>query len=231
MRDSALSCFMGGKGHCWFYGWNESWRELNIDRGKEKTGMGMGMRREENSIGYLESFKDKTRTSVEEIPQYCRQYSAISKPLFDAGKIQSGLRSAWFLQGLLESSSNEFSIKQDLDDDDESKMDFDTLMHQVLQLCRSKVTMKKARKVGFKTPKNTALVNEMQRCLSHGRDEDASDLMRKMKVRAGATVTQISPDMKEITDAMKRMTINVDNLVSCVSMTAGRFAATVENTI
>jgi hypothetical protein len=174
-----------------------------------------------HSIGYLESFKDKIRTSVEEIPQYCRQYSAISKPLFDAGKIQSSLRSAWFLQGLPEAFSNEFSIRHDLDDDDETKMDFDTLMHQVLQLCRSKVTMKKARKVGFKTPKTTALVDEMQPSLSHGRDEDASDLMRKMKARAGATAKQISPDMEEITDAMKKMTINVDNLVNCVSMTAG----------
>jgi hypothetical protein len=98
-------------------------------------------------------------------------------------------------------------------------MNFDILMHQILQLCRFKITMKKTRKVRFKTFKIIALVDEMQSFLSHERDENASDLMRKMKIRAETTVKQISLDMKKITDVMKKMTINVNNLVNCVFMT------------
>jgi hypothetical protein len=41
-----------------------------------------------------------------------------------------------------------------------------------------------------------------------------------MKIRTEATVKQISLDMKKITDVMKKMTINVNNLVNCVFMTA-----------
>jgi Asp-tRNA(Asn)/Glu-tRNA(Gln) amidotransferase C subunit len=99
-------------------------------------------------------------------------------------------------------------------------MNFDILMHQILQLCRFKITMKKTRKVRFKILKIIALVDEMQSSLSHERDENTSDLMRKMKIRIDATVKQISLDMKKITDVMKKMTINVNNLVNCVFMTA-----------
>jgi Asp-tRNA(Asn)/Glu-tRNA(Gln) amidotransferase C subunit len=99
-------------------------------------------------------------------------------------------------------------------------MNFDILMHQILQLCRFKITMKKTRKVRFKILNIIALVDEMQSFLSHERDENASDLMRKMKIRTEATIKQISFDMKKITDVMKKMTINVNNLVNCVFMTA-----------
>jgi Asp-tRNA(Asn)/Glu-tRNA(Gln) amidotransferase C subunit len=67
-------------------------------------------------------------------------------------------------------------------------MNFDILMHQILQLCRFKITMKKTRKVRFKILKIIALVDEIQSFLSHERDENASDLMRKMKIRAEAIV-------------------------------------------
>jgi hypothetical protein len=173
-----------------------------------------------HSIDYLESFKNKIRISIEKISQYCRQYSVISKSLFDAEKIQSSLRSVWFLQNLLEVFNNEFFIKHDLNDDDEIKMNFDILMHQILQLCRFKITIKKTRKMRFKILKIIALVDEMQLFLSHERDENASDLMRKMKIKVEATVKQISLDMKKITDVMKKMTINVNNLVNYVFMTA-----------
>jgi hypothetical protein len=171
-----------------------------------------------HSIDYLESFKNKIRISIEKISQYCRQYSTISKFLFNAEKIQSSLRSVWFLQNLFEVFSNEFFIKHDLNDDDEIKMNFDILMHQILQLCRFKITMKKTWKVKFKILKIIALVDEMQSFLSHERDENASDLMRKMKIRTEATVKQISFNMKKITDVMKKMTINVNNLVNYVFM-------------
>jgi Asp-tRNA(Asn)/Glu-tRNA(Gln) amidotransferase C subunit len=98
-------------------------------------------------------------------------------------------------------------------------MNFDILMHQILQLCRFKITMKKIRKVRFKILKIIALVDEMQSFLSYERDENASDLMRKMKIRAEATIKQINLDMKKITNVMKKMTINVNNLVNCVFMT------------
>jgi hypothetical protein len=60
----------------------------------------------------------------------------------------------------------------------------------------------------------------MQSFLSHERNENASDLMRKMKIKAEATIKQINLDMKKIIDVMKKMTINVNNLINCVFMTA-----------
>jgi hypothetical protein len=80
--------------------------------------------------------------------------------------------------------------------------------------------MKKTRKVRFKILKIIALINEIQSFLSHERNENVSDLMRKMKIRAEATVKQISLDMKKIIDVMKKIIINVNNLVNCVFMTA-----------
>jgi hypothetical protein len=80
--------------------------------------------------------------------------------------------------------------------------------------------MKKTRKVKFKILKIIALVDEIQLFLSHERDENASDLMRKMKIKTEAIIKQINLHMKKITDVMKKMTINVNNLVNCVFMTA-----------
>jgi hypothetical protein len=53
-----------------------------------------------HSLKYLEVFKNKMRTFLKKISQYCRQYTIISEKLIKTKKLQRTLRNAWFIQNL-----------------------------------------------------------------------------------------------------------------------------------
>lgn len=107
-------------------------------------------------------------------------------------------------------------IKHDLNDDDENKMIFDIFLSQMLKLCRFQITMKKIQKIEFKILKITILINEIQSTLNHFKNKDVVNLMKKMKARTNALDVQKNSNLKEITDAMKKITINVNNLINYV---------------
>jgi hypothetical protein len=55
-----------------------------------------------HSLKYIEVFKDKMRTFLNEISQYCLQYIVIFEKLIKAEKLQRTFRSVWFFQRLFE---------------------------------------------------------------------------------------------------------------------------------
>jgi hypothetical protein len=81
-----------------------------------------------HSLEYLEVFKNKMRTFLKEISQYCRQYTIISEKLIKTEKLQRTLRNVWFLQRLLEKFSEKFAIRCSLNENDENKMRFENLI-------------------------------------------------------------------------------------------------------
>jgi hypothetical protein len=115
-----------------------------------------------HSLRYLETFKNKVRTSLKEISQYCCQYTIISKKLIKTKKLQRTLRSAWFLQKLLEKFNEKLAIRSSLNEDDENKMRFENLMKQMLQLIKSRSVIIKTRKIEYKIKRTTTLMKEMK---------------------------------------------------------------------
>jgi hypothetical protein len=85
-----------------------------------------------HSLKYLEIFKNKMRTSLNEISQYCRQYIVIFEKLIKAKKLQETLRNVWFFQNLSKKFNEKLVIRYSLNENDESKMRFENLMKQTL---------------------------------------------------------------------------------------------------
>jgi hypothetical protein len=93
-----------------------------------------------HSLKYLEVFKNKMRTFLNEISQYCRQYIVIFEKLIKTKKLQETLRNAWFFQNLSKKFNEKLVIRCSLNENDENKMRFKNLMKQTLQLIKDNYT-------------------------------------------------------------------------------------------
>jgi hypothetical protein len=81
-----------------------------------------------HSLNYFEIFKNKMRTSLNEISQYCRQYTIISEKLIKTKKLQRTLRSVWFFRKLLEKFNEKLAIRCSLNENNENKIRFENLI-------------------------------------------------------------------------------------------------------
>jgi hypothetical protein len=81
-----------------------------------------------HSLKYFEIFKNKMRTFLNEISQYCRQYIVISEKLIKTKKLQKTLRNVWFLQSLSKKFNEKLVIRCSLNENDKDKMNFENLM-------------------------------------------------------------------------------------------------------
>jgi hypothetical protein len=169
-----------------------------------------------HSLKYLEIFKNKMRTFLKEISQYCRQYIVISEKLIKTKKLQKTLRSAWFLQNLLKKFSEKFAIRCSLNEDDEDKMRFENLMKQTLQLIKSRSVIIKTRKTSYKTKRTTTFVKEMKSIMKKNVNEHFINLLKAMKSRIEESISEVDVKLDDLIEVMRKMTINVDNLINCV---------------
>ncbi len=169
-----------------------------------------------HALEYLEVFKNKMRTSLKEISQYCRQYTIISEKLIKTKKLQRTLRSAWFLQRLLEKFSEKLAIRCSLNENDENKMRFENLIKQTLQLIKSRSVIIKTRKTDYKTKKTTALMKEMKSIIKKNVNEHFINLLKAMKFRIEESISKADVKFDDLIEVMKKMMINVDNLINCV---------------
>jgi hypothetical protein len=175
-----------------------------------------------HSLKYLEIFKNKMRTSLKEISQYCRQYTVISEKLIKTKKLQRTLRSAWFFQRLLEKFSEKFVIRCSLNENDENKMRFENLIKQTLQLIKSRSVIIKTRKTDYKTKKTTTLIKKMKSIMRKSVNEHFINLLKAMKSRVEESISKIDVKLDDLTEIMKKMTINVNNLINCVFLSSDR---------
>jgi hypothetical protein len=175
-----------------------------------------------HSLEYLEIFKNKMRTSLKEISQYCRQYTIISEKLIKTEKLQRTLRSAWFLQKLLEKFSEKLAIRYSLNENDENKMKFENLIEQTLQLIRFRSVIIKTRKTEYKTKRTATLMKEMKSIMKKNVSEHFINLLKTMKSRIEESISSVDVKLDDLTEVMRKMTINVDNLINCVFLSNDR---------
>jgi CRISPR/Cas system-associated protein Cas5 (RAMP superfamily) len=175
-----------------------------------------------HSLEYLEVFKNKMRTFLKEISQYCRQYTIISEKLIKTEKLQKTLRSAWFLQRLFEKFNEKLVIRCSLNENDENKMRVENLIKQILQLIKSRSVIIKTRKTNYKTKKTTTLMKEMKSIMKKNVSEHFINLLKAMKSRIEESISKIDVKLDDLIKVMKKMTINVDNLINCVFFLSDR---------
>ncbi len=136
-----------------------------------------------HSLNYLEIFKNKMRTFLNKIFQYCRQYTIIFEKLIKTKKLQRTLRSVWFLQKLLEKFSKKLAIRCSLNENDENKMRFENLIKQTLQLIKFRSAIIKTRKTSYKMKRTTALMKKMKSAMKKNVNEQLINLFKTMKSR------------------------------------------------
>jgi hypothetical protein len=169
-----------------------------------------------HSLKYLKVFKNKMRTFLNEIFQYCRQYIVISEKLIKTKKLQRTLRSVWFFQELLEKFSEKLVIRCSLNENDENKMRFENLIEQTLQLIRFRSVIIKTRKIEYKTKRTTTLMKKMKSIMKKNVNEHFINLLKTMKSRVEESISNVDVKLDDLTKVMRKMTINVDNLINCV---------------
>jgi hypothetical protein len=175
-----------------------------------------------HSLDYFEIFKNKMRTFLNEIFQYCRQYTIISEKLIKTKKLQKTLRSVWFLQRLLEKFSEKLAIRCSLNENDEKKMRFENLIKQTLQLIKSQSAIIKTRKTNYETEQTTTLMKKMKSIMKKNINEHFINLLKTMKSRIEESISEIDVKFDDLTEVMKKMKINVNNQINCVFFSSDR---------
>jgi hypothetical protein len=173
-------------------------------------------------LKYLKIFKNKVRTFLKEISQYCRQYTIIFKKLIKTKKLQRTLRNAWFFQRLLEKFNEKLAIRCSLNENDENKMRFENLMKQALQLIRFRNAIIKTRKIEYKTKKTTTLMKKMKSIMKKNVSEYFINLLKTMKSRFEKSISNADVKLDDLTKVMRKMTMNVNNLINCVFLSSDR---------
>ncbi len=167
-------------------------------------------------LKYLKIFKNKVRTFLKKISQYCRQYTFIFEKLIKTKKLQETLRSVWFLQNLSKKFNEELAIRCSLNKNDEDKMRFENLMKQTLQLTKSRSVIIKTRKTDYKMKRTTTLMKKMKSIMKKNVNEHFINLLQTMKFRVKESISKVDVKLDNLIEIMKKMTINVDNLINCV---------------
>jgi hypothetical protein len=162
------------------------------------------------------------RTFLKEISQYCRQYTIISEKLIKTKKLQSILRNAWFFQRLSKKFSEKFVIRCSLNENDENKMRFENLIKQILQLIKSRSVIIKTRKTSYKTKRTATLMKKMKSIMKKNVNEHFINLLKTMKSRIEKSISEIDVKLDDLIEIMKKMMINVDNLINCVFLSSDR---------
>ena len=113
-------------------------------------------------IEYFEAYKNHRRTNVEKMSTYCRQFQKIFDKFIKMKRLQSIIKSSWFLQKLFAFFYEKLVIWHDLNNENVENLNFATLVNQVLALVKSKRIMKSVRKTRFKNDWMTTLMKKMK---------------------------------------------------------------------
>jgi hypothetical protein len=173
-------------------------------------------------LKYLKVFKNKVRTFLKKISQYCRQYTVISEKLIKTKKFQETLRSVWFFQSLSKKFNEKLVIRCSLNENDENKMRFENLIKQTLQLIKSRNVIIKTRKTSYKTKRMTTLMKEMKSTMKKNVNEHLINLLKAMKSRVEQSISETNVKFDDLIEIMKKMTFNVNNSINCVSFSSDR---------
>jgi hypothetical protein len=101
-------------------------------------------------------------------------------------------------------------------------MRFENLVKQALQLARSRSVIIKTRKTDYKTERTAALMKEMKSTMRKSVSEYLINLLKTMKSRNEESISEIDARLDDLTEVMRKMTMNVDNLINCVFLSSDR---------
>jgi hypothetical protein len=121
------------------------------------------------------------------------------------------------LQELSKKFNENLTIRYFLDEDDEEKMKFENLIDQTLRFVRSKSAILKIRQTEYKTKRSTIFVKKMKSILEKNVHDRSSNLLRVIKQREEFS-SKIDTRLNDFTKIMKKMIVNVNNLMNCVSL-------------
>jgi hypothetical protein len=95
-------------------------------------------------------------------------------------------------------------------------------MKQTLQLIKSRSAIIKTRKTSYKTERTTTLMKKMKSIMKKSVSEHFINLLKTMKSRVEESISKVDVKLDDLTEIMKKMTINVNNLINCVSLSSDR---------
>jgi hypothetical protein len=101
-------------------------------------------------------------------------------------------------------------------------MRFENLMKQTLLLIKSRSIIIKTRKTNYKTKRTTTLVKKMKSIMKKIVNEHFINLLKTMKSRVEESISEVDVKLNDLTKVMRKMTINVDNLINCVFFSSDR---------
>ncbi len=101
-------------------------------------------------------------------------------------------------------------------------MRFENLIKQILQLIKSRSVIIKTRKTNYKTKRTTTLMKEMKSIMRKNVNEYFINLLKTMKSRDEKSITDVDVKLDDLTEVMRKMTMNVDNLINCVFLSNER---------
>jgi hypothetical protein len=101
-------------------------------------------------------------------------------------------------------------------------MRFENLMKQILQLIKSRNVIIKTRKTNYKTKRTTTFVKEMKSIMKKNVSEHFINLLKAMKSRVEESISEADVKFDDLIEIMRKMTINVDNLINCVFFSSDR---------
>ena len=117
-----------------------------------------------NSRPFLESYKDKVRTSDDDVRNFCRKFGAISKALISQEKLDIYTRNQWFMQGLPADIREELFFRRGVDFDDNVMKDFDGLVKKTLTLVEARMKYKEVMRTEKSvTDKYSALADQFDK--------------------------------------------------------------------
>jgi hypothetical protein len=94
-------------------------------------------------------------------------------------------------------------------------MKFENLIDQTFRLVRSKSAILKIRQIEYKTKRSTIFVKKMKSILERNVRDRSSNLLRVIKQREKLSL-KIDTRLNDFTKIMKKMIVNVNNLMNCV---------------
>jgi hypothetical protein len=101
-------------------------------------------------------------------------------------------------------------------------MRFENLIEQILQLIRFRSVIIKTRKIEYKTKRTTTLMKKMKSIMKKNVNEHLINLLKTMKSRVEESILDVDVKFDDLTKVMRKMTINVDNLINCVFLSNDR---------
>jgi hypothetical protein len=101
-------------------------------------------------------------------------------------------------------------------------MRFENLMKQTLQLIKSRNVIIKTRKTDYKTKKTTTLMKKMKSIIKKNVNEYFINLLKTTKSQDEESILNVDVKLNDLIKIMRKMTMNVDNLINCVFLSNER---------